>query len=143
MEYIREELVCFSMGMSTKMHMKFGFVNIAGGAYTDVTAQTQRISWHQQHKQLAGNMAATTLLTTSYRRAVTQSCFLTDAFLLWCMYLIWLLVCWVLLLQQRSINDGNSTALPELRTTSSFLGEPGDNTSSRAALYRHFSPFWQ
>jgi hypothetical protein len=37
MEYIREELACFSAGMSTKMRKRFGFVNVAGGAYTDVT----------------------------------------------------------------------------------------------------------
>ena len=37
MEYIREELACFSAGMSTKMRKKFGFVNVAGGVYTDVT----------------------------------------------------------------------------------------------------------
>ena len=37
MEYIREELACFSAGMSAKMRKKFGFVNVAGGAYTDVT----------------------------------------------------------------------------------------------------------
>jgi hypothetical protein len=36
-EYIREELACFSAGMSTKMKTKFNFVNIAGGVYTDVT----------------------------------------------------------------------------------------------------------
>ena len=36
-EYIREELACFSAGMSTKMKTRFNFVNIAGGAYTDVT----------------------------------------------------------------------------------------------------------
>ena len=36
-EYIREELACFSVGMSTNMKRKFGFVNIAGGAYHDVT----------------------------------------------------------------------------------------------------------
>jgi len=36
-EYIREELACFSEGMSTIMKWKFGFVNIAGGAYHDVT----------------------------------------------------------------------------------------------------------
>ncbi len=38
-EYIREELACFSAGMSTNMKQKFNFVNIAGGAYHDVTAQ--------------------------------------------------------------------------------------------------------
>ena len=37
MEYIREELACFSAGMSAKMRKKFGFVNVAGGIYTDVT----------------------------------------------------------------------------------------------------------
>ena len=36
-EYIREELACFSTGMSTSMKKKFNFVNIAGGAYTDIT----------------------------------------------------------------------------------------------------------
>ena len=33
MEYIREELVYFSKGMSKSMKQKFGFVNVAGGAY--------------------------------------------------------------------------------------------------------------
>ena len=37
-EYIREELCCFSEGMSTSMKRDFNFVNIAGGAYHDVTA---------------------------------------------------------------------------------------------------------
>lgn len=36
-EYIREELACFSAGMSTNMKRKFNFVNIAGGVYTDIT----------------------------------------------------------------------------------------------------------
>jgi hypothetical protein len=36
-EYIREELSCYSAGMSTNMKRKFNFVNIAGGVYTDVT----------------------------------------------------------------------------------------------------------
>ena len=36
-EYIREELSCYSAGMSSKMKLKFAFVNIAGGVYTDVT----------------------------------------------------------------------------------------------------------
>ena len=36
-EYIREELACFSAGMSKNMKRKFNFVNIAGGVYTDVT----------------------------------------------------------------------------------------------------------
>ena len=38
-EYIREELACFSAGMSTSMKRHFHFVNIAGGVYTDVTEQ--------------------------------------------------------------------------------------------------------
>ena len=38
-EYIREELACFSEGMSTKMKHRFAFVNIAGGVYTDITEQ--------------------------------------------------------------------------------------------------------
>ena len=36
-EYIREELHVFSQGMSTQMKQTFKFVNIAGGAYHDVT----------------------------------------------------------------------------------------------------------
>lgn len=36
-EYIREELSCFSAGMSTNMKQKFNFVNIEGGVYSDVT----------------------------------------------------------------------------------------------------------
>ena len=36
-EYIREELACFSRGMTRNMKRKFGFVNIAGGIYHDVT----------------------------------------------------------------------------------------------------------
>lgn len=36
-EYIREELSCYSTGMSTNMKRKFNFVNIAGGVYHDVT----------------------------------------------------------------------------------------------------------
>ena len=37
-EYIREDLACYSKGMSRDMKRKFGFVNIAGGAFTDVTS---------------------------------------------------------------------------------------------------------
>jgi hypothetical protein len=36
-EYIREELACFSQGMSRNMKQKFNFVNISGGVYTDIT----------------------------------------------------------------------------------------------------------
>ena len=36
-EYIREELACFSAGMSKDMKRSFQFVNIAGNAFHDVT----------------------------------------------------------------------------------------------------------
>jgi hypothetical protein len=36
-EYIREELACYSPGMSTSMKQNFKFVNISGNAYHDVT----------------------------------------------------------------------------------------------------------
>ena len=36
-EYIQEELACFSKGMSRNMKQKFGFVNISGGVYHDIT----------------------------------------------------------------------------------------------------------
>ena len=36
-EYIREELACYSAGMSSKMKQNFKFVNISGMAYNDVT----------------------------------------------------------------------------------------------------------
>ena len=36
LEYIREELACFSKGMSKSMKQKFGFVNVAAGAYNDM-----------------------------------------------------------------------------------------------------------
>ena len=39
-EYIREELACFSAGMSTNMQRRFNFVNIAGGTLHDVTDST-------------------------------------------------------------------------------------------------------
>ena len=37
MEYIREELHVFSKGMATSVKQKFNYVNVAGGAYHDVT----------------------------------------------------------------------------------------------------------
>ena len=36
-EYIREELACFSKGMTRNMKRQFGFVNISGGVYHDIT----------------------------------------------------------------------------------------------------------
>ncbi len=38
-EYIREELACYSAGMSSKMRQNFKFVNISGTAYNDVTGK--------------------------------------------------------------------------------------------------------
>jgi hypothetical protein len=38
-EYIREELHCFSEGMTKSMKRNFKFVNVSGRAYRDVTAQ--------------------------------------------------------------------------------------------------------
>jgi hypothetical protein len=37
-EYIREELACFSTGMATAMKAKFGFVNINGSIFHDITS---------------------------------------------------------------------------------------------------------
>jgi hypothetical protein len=37
LEYVWEELACFLAGMSTEMHLKFGFVNVAGGVFTNAT----------------------------------------------------------------------------------------------------------
>ena len=39
-EYIREELACFSEGMSKDMKRKFNFVNVAGGVYSDLVDVT-------------------------------------------------------------------------------------------------------
>ena len=36
-EYVREELACYSEGMSKAMSKKFGFVNVTAGALVDVT----------------------------------------------------------------------------------------------------------
>jgi hypothetical protein len=38
-EYIREELACYSVGMSSRMKQNFKFVNISGNAYNDVTCR--------------------------------------------------------------------------------------------------------
>jgi hypothetical protein len=37
MEYIREELACFSDGMSRSMKKTFGFMNITGGHFQNIT----------------------------------------------------------------------------------------------------------
>jgi hypothetical protein len=36
-EYVRNELACFSSGMSRDMKQKFGFVNVSGNAFNDIT----------------------------------------------------------------------------------------------------------
>ncbi len=36
-EYVRNELACFSLGMSSDMKKKFGFFNVAGNAFSDIT----------------------------------------------------------------------------------------------------------
>ena len=43
MEYIREDLTCFSKGMSKSMNQKFGFVNMAGGAYNNIVDITSAV----------------------------------------------------------------------------------------------------
>jgi hypothetical protein len=37
-EYVREELTCFSTGMSTAMKAKFGSMNVMGSAFHDITS---------------------------------------------------------------------------------------------------------
>ena len=36
-EYVRNELACFSTGMLSNMKKKFGFVNVTGNAFSDIT----------------------------------------------------------------------------------------------------------
>jgi len=36
-EYVRNEPACFSSGMSRDMKRKFGFINISGNAFSDIT----------------------------------------------------------------------------------------------------------
>jgi hypothetical protein len=36
-EYVQNELACFSSGMSRDMKQKFGFVNVSGNAFSDIT----------------------------------------------------------------------------------------------------------
>ena len=45
-EYIREELSCYSRGMSRDMKKKFNFVNIANGTFRDVTAAAVATEYH-------------------------------------------------------------------------------------------------
>jgi hypothetical protein len=52
-EYIREELSCFSEGMSTKMKQRFSFVNISGGAYTDITTAVVALPYNSAYATAA------------------------------------------------------------------------------------------
>ncbi|KAL7460134.1 hypothetical protein ACHAXS_000599 [Conticribra weissflogii] len=45
-EYIREELACFSTGMSKAMSRTFNFVNIAGGVFHDVTSDVMMAEYN-------------------------------------------------------------------------------------------------
>jgi hypothetical protein len=36
-KYVRNELACFSSGMSCDMKTKFGFVNVSDNAFSDIT----------------------------------------------------------------------------------------------------------
>ena len=53
-EYIREELSCYSAGMSTNMKRQFNFVNIAGGVYTDVTPTLLNTQYTTNNSMAAG-----------------------------------------------------------------------------------------
>ena len=46
MEYIREELATFSEGMSKDMSRRFGFVNIAGGLFHDITDEVIKTDYN-------------------------------------------------------------------------------------------------
>ena len=52
-EYIREELVCFSKGMSTSMKRKLGFVNIPGEVYSDIVDITSTVVTLEYNGQAA------------------------------------------------------------------------------------------
>ena len=52
-EYIREELSCFSEGMSKDMKRKFNFVNISGGVFHDVTHAAMVSEYDSHHAPAA------------------------------------------------------------------------------------------
>ena len=52
-EYIREELACFSEGMSRQMKRLFQFVNISGGVYTDVTNEVLPLQYNSNSAKAA------------------------------------------------------------------------------------------
>ncbi len=45
-EYIREELACFSSGMSKDMKHRFNFVNVSGNAFRDVTSDVMTTAYN-------------------------------------------------------------------------------------------------
>ena len=45
-EYIREEIANFTVGMSRDMKTRFNFVNVAGGAYHDITDSVIVMDYH-------------------------------------------------------------------------------------------------
>jgi len=57
-EYIREELACFSKGMSKSMKKKFDFVNIVGNAFNAITDDPidreydSMCLWHLPHRMV-------------------------------------------------------------------------------------------
>ena len=44
-EYIREQLACYSEGMTTKMKHNFKFVNVHGNTYYDITSTCVRLEY--------------------------------------------------------------------------------------------------
>ena len=45
-EYIREELACYSEGMSRNMRQRFGFVNVAAGSFSDITGDLVSVDYN-------------------------------------------------------------------------------------------------
>jgi hypothetical protein len=45
-KYIREELACYSAGMSTNMKCNFKFVNVSGNAYHDITTTCVELDYN-------------------------------------------------------------------------------------------------
>ncbi len=53
-EYIKEELACYSAGMSSLMKQNFKFINIAGNAYKDVTGKCLEEDYNINLSEAAG-----------------------------------------------------------------------------------------
>jgi hypothetical protein len=52
-EYIREELACYSMGMTTVMKRNFKFVNVSGNAYHDITTKCVKEDYNANYAAAA------------------------------------------------------------------------------------------